>query len=101
MYQLPTLGRLFTLAILCTTAGCSGGDPAPEVAPSHVETVEEKVTPEAQSPLSIRQEIAPNYTPGEPLTVKATMNYTGSDPVTALALRTTLPAGWQYAGIQG
>lgn len=68
--------------------------------------VEGKPTGQAKSetpagPFTVTQAIGDHYTPGGPITVKATMNYTGTEPVTALALQTKLPPAWTYGGIGG
>lgn len=41
------------------------------------------------------------YTAGQPLEVSVTLNYAGTDPVTALALVETLPEGWTFDKVTG
>ena len=50
---------------------------------------------------TVTQEISGPYKPGTTVTVKTTMNYSGAEPVTALALQTTLPQAWRYGGTSG
>jgi len=44
---------------------------------------------------------AGGYTPGQPLDVELVMNYGASDPVTAVAIQETLPAGWTFEKVTG
>lgn len=97
---LPIALGLLAFVALITTPGCSGPEKVPTAGPSTApEVVKASATPEA--PFTVTQEIVRHYTPGAPVTVKATMNYTGTEPVTALALQTELPPAWVYGGIQG
>lgn len=102
MKRIPSCIALGLLAIvtLLTAPGCSG----PEKEPSDgATTVPEpvKANENPVEPFTVTQEIVRRYTPGTPVTVRATMNYTGTEPVTALALQTELPPAWLYGGVQG
>ncbi len=44
---------------------------------------------------------AGGYIPGQPLDVELVMNYGSSDPVTAVAVMETLPAGWTFEKVTG
>lgn len=97
-FQKPLLFGTLALALASAPIGCSKSEPVP--------TAEPKETPSAvaeapASPFTVTQEVLSHYTPGTPLTVKTTMNYTGTEPVTALALQSTLPQAWTYGGIKG
>ncbi len=91
------------LAFLLALApiGCSKEAPEPaketEASPATATTGAEATA----SPFTVAIETISSFTPGKPLTVKTTMNYTGAEPVTALAIQTTLPQAWTYGGIRG
>ncbi|MBX3176871.1 MAG: hypothetical protein KF886_05910 [Candidatus Hydrogenedentes bacterium] len=81
-------------------AAPDGPDPAPDTdADNPVDTPVEEVA-DGDFEFTVRQS-APAYSPGKTLTVTVTMAYSGAEPVTALALETALPPGWQYAGVAG
>jgi hypothetical protein len=101
-----TVSRRLLLALLLLGAGVSGcgpeaadtpapADPAP--APGDAPDAPD---PRVQTAFSLTQS-APEYVPGETVTVSVTMDYSGDDPVTALGIRVEIPAGWQYAGVVG
>lgn len=53
-------------------------------------------------PVEVARSVAAGgYTPGQPLEVSVTLSYTGTDPVTALALVETLPDGWTFDKVTG
>lgn len=79
----------------------SGCDRTPETPEAASGVVEEKPAPEAAAAFTVAMTPLAGYTPGTANTIQVRMNYTGSEPVTALALQTTLPQGWTYAGIRG
>lgn len=88
---------LIAALLLAVCPGCSNPTETAVVG-----TVEEKAPSEAPAnPFTVTQEISEHYSPGGSVTVKATMNYTGKEPVTALALQTALPPAWTYGGIGG
>ena len=51
--------------------------------------------------MTVRFTMPAEYVPGEPKAIVAALDYGGSEPVTALALRVVAPEGWQYAGVSG
>lgn len=98
--KLQVFGAL-ALVLALAPIGCSKGEPVPAADPREAS---EPAAPEVDapaSPFTVTHEVSPHYTPGAPLTVKTTMNYTGAEPVTALALQVTLPQAWTYGGIKG
>lgn len=53
------------------------------------------------TPFRVEQAVVKTYEPGGLYHGVVTMDYTGEEPVTALAIRIRLPEGWQYAGVTG
>jgi len=92
---------VLTFLLALAPIGCSKEAPGtaaePEASPATATTGPEATA----SPFMVTIEASPSFTPGKPLTVKTTMNYTGAEPVTALAIQTTLPQAWTYGGIRG
>lgn len=78
----------------------SGCDRTPEPPEAASGVVAEKSAPEA-APFTVAMTPLAGYKPGTANTVQVTMSYSGTEPVTALALQTVLPQGWTYAGIRG
>ena len=99
-YTRRAIGFVGLAALL--VAGCRPA-PSPEAAPAVLPPpVQGEDTPEAVAqPLTVRHEMPPFFTPGALNEFSATIDYTGSDPVTALAVQVTLPPEWQYGGISG
>jgi len=96
---------MLLLAVAGCTAGPGGaGDmptaPDEETAIAVVESSDAE-TADPGVPFSVRFEMPPTYRPGEAMPVSVAMEYTGQEPVTALALRLALPPGWQFAGVSG
>lgn len=92
---------LLVLVLTLAPVGCSKEAPVRPADPNGV-TASPSAEPDATpSPFTVSHEVSPHYTPGAPLTVKTTMSYTGTEPVTALALQTALPPAWTYGGIRG
>lgn len=97
-------------AVVLVVAGCSagpGGKVPSDSGEGTANTMEETggadtaVTADPGAPFSVRLEMRPTYRPGEAMPVSVAMEYTGQEPVTALALRLALPPGWQFAGVSG
>ncbi len=86
--------HLLAIALLALV-GCSA--PVPEIAPSPEKVVE--TPPSKDGPFVVTQTLANPYRPGEANTATLTMDYQGSDPVTALALQVKLPVAWQFVAL--
>lgn len=88
---------LFVVAPLIP--GC-GQTPPASVDPVKVaeDALEETVETPAQGngPFTVTQTLPEAYTPAAAMTASVTMNYEGTEPVTALALQLKLPLGWQF-----
>lgn len=98
---MPHLRRCGALLIvLGLFFGCDRAPAPPEAPEATTEIEEEKSAPPA-APFTVAMTPLAGYKPGTANTIQITMNYTGTEPVTALALQTTLPQGWTYAGIRG
>lgn len=96
------MARCCTVFAALALAGCTADTPNGESPPAQLPLAADEPEPApAQSPFTVSQQIDPAYVPGAANRVVVTMDYTGGDPVTALALQTEVPAGWQYAGITG
>lgn len=53
-------------------------------------------------PVEVARAVAAGgYTPGQPVEVSVTLNYSGTDPISALALVETLPEGWTFDKVTG
>lgn len=87
------------MLVACWIGGC-GNAPAPVDEPGPESTPEETESP-ATSAFSVRHTMDPTYTAGDAMVVSVAMDYTGEEPVTALALEVSLPPRWQFAGIAG
>ena len=87
--------RLIAIALL-VLAGCSA--PAPETTPTPDKIVETP-PPSKDGPFAVTQTLASPYRPGETNTATLTMDYQGSEPVTALALQVNLPVAWQFVAL--
>lgn len=103
---MKTLTRILGRSALAVTMasgiwGCSKQAPEPPQPASETAAAPSSAA-DAQAPgLTVTQEINGPYAPGATLRVRTTMTYTGADPVTALALQTTLPQAWRYGGTSG
>ena len=103
---MKTLARILGRSALSATIaagvwGCSKPAPEPPLS-TPLTAAAPSSAADAQAPgLTVTQEISGPYVPGATLRVKTTMTYTGADPVTALALQTTLPQAWRYGGTSG
>lgn len=94
------IGRgALAIMLLLAPWGCSKQEPEPTGDTPEVPAAAAKGSEEA--PFTVSQETSGHYAPGAPLAVKTTMNYTGTEPVTALALQVALPQAWRYGGIGG
>ena len=100
LQKLMGFGAL-VLVIALAPVGCLKEEPAPAAEAEATSSTAAPETDTPPSPFTVTHEVSPHYTPGAALTIKTTMNYTGNEPVTALALQTTLPQAWTYGGIQG
>src|SRR5690606_19245395 len=91
------------IGIALATALFSGGcTPAPAPAPGDQAPPEEAATPIPEAaPFTVRQTTAPTFIPGQSNTFSVRMDYTGTDPVTAMALQIEAPPDWQFGGIAG
>ena len=89
------------LVLACAPLGCSNQEPASPTTPAETSATAVTEAEAAPSPFTVTYEVSPHYTPGARLTIKTTMNYTGTEPVTALALQAALPQAWTYGGISG
>lgn len=93
-----SLGRSTLLLLLMFgPLACSKSVKEAEVPPTPA--IEKQADP--ASPFTVTLEFGEHYLPGTTNKVHVAMNYTGAEPVTALALQTKLPQAWQYAGISG
>jgi len=99
--QKPLVFGALTLVLALAPTGCSKEEAVPAAEPIAAPSPAVTEADAAASPFTVTLEIAPTYSPGESVTVKATMKYTGNEPVTALAIQTHLPQAWAYGGIQG
>lgn len=88
---------VLVVAIAAGVWGCSKEAAEPAVSALAPVTAVDTTAPT----LTVTQEVSGPYVPGTTLIVKTTLNYTGTEPVTALALQTKLPQAWQYGGIRG
>lgn len=83
---------------LLVFAGCSEPVPAPETLPASLKTLETP-PPTKDGPFIVTQTLPNPYRPGEANTASFTMDYRGSEPVTALALQVKLPVAWQFVAL--
>ena len=94
---------LFALLVLLAP-GCTPG-PAPKAdGPAATPTVvtednSAEIPPTNDGPFLVTLSMADTYAPGEDQTTLVTMDYKGSEPVTALALQLKLPTGWQFKAL--
>lgn len=91
------------ILVVSGMAGC-GSEPEPVPEPEAVLEPErggEEDVPAEVSPVTVAFQMPGTYVPGEPVAAVVAMDYAGAEPVTALALRLLLPAGWQFAGVSG
>ncbi len=99
------LARILGWSALAATIASGIGGCSKQASESPVPATEiaaPSSTTNTQAPdLTLTQEVDGPYVPGATLTVKTIINYTGAEPVTALALRTTLPQAWRYGGTKG
>ncbi|MBI1319372.1 MAG: hypothetical protein GC168_10570 [Candidatus Hydrogenedens sp.] len=70
--------------------------PAPEAMPA--ENVP-AVAPEAVQVVLSRTAAAPTYTPGQPVTLEATVEYAGTTPLESISVVEVLPEGWTFNGL--
>ncbi len=49
--------------------------------------------------MTFTRSVAASYTPGEILSIEATIDYSGTKEITALALSETVPEGWTYLDV--
>lgn len=87
-----------TVVSMSETAAPAASTPAS--APAAPEAAPAKAPSGAGFTLS-RSIAAGGYMPGQPLDVELVMNYGSSDPVTAVAVVETLPAGWAFEKVTG
>jgi hypothetical protein len=92
---------VLTFLLALALIGCSKEAPRPAAKPEASPATGTTGAEATASPFTVTIEAIPSYTPGKSLAVKTTMNYTGAEPVTALAIQTTLPQAWTYGGIRG
>jgi hypothetical protein len=100
LWKLLVLGAL-VLVLGGAPSGCSKDEAVPAAEPTEQPAPAATEADAPDSPFTVTHEVSPNYTPGAALTVKTTMHYKGTEPVTALAIQTTLPQAWTYGGVQG
>ncbi|MCF6285828.1 MAG: hypothetical protein L3K26_11610 [Candidatus Hydrogenedentes bacterium] len=87
------------MALSLFPLACGPAEPM-VVAPDATPAPPLQASPQKDGPFTVTQVFGPHYAPGMENKVPVTMNYGGSEPVTALALQIKLPLGWQFGGLQ-
>jgi hypothetical protein len=81
-----------------TSLACEKTAPVSDV-PEPEPAAQQAATPTNDGPFVVNQDFPAHYAAGAENAVSTTMDYKGSEPVTALALQVKLPLGWQFGTI--
>jgi len=91
--------RYVPLLLALASLACGQSPPKAEEVPAGSAAPAEEAASGKDGPFVVTQQAARNYTAGGEYTASATLDYRGTERITALALQLKIPLGWQFGSL--